>query len=246
MKNHLNLTSLIVLTLNMILNSFYQPMNELPIYELPLSGSQPQDALDLLPKGYAVPERLPAKISDPLLLAAWVYLYNQTDAITIHDGETISGHELAVYALEREVPVEWGSDEICRGNSCSVRKICKNIWCVKTSLNTKVATIYVSQRYYETTPEAIAMIAGTMGHELYHHQLPFGPVYSSLYEEFWAYTIGGTISQADWADFEGYNPLKAACLKQWFTERNWKGFTDSDLYPFTVDLDVDLTSQTCK
>jgi hypothetical protein len=246
MKTGLKITSLMILILSTILTAANSTQVELgEVYEMPLAGSLPADARSLLPAAYEVPANLPAKISDPLLLAAWVYLYNQEDSISIHNGESLSGHDLAEYALKRQVPVAWGSDEICRGNSCSVRPICKDAKCVRKYKADKVNTIYLSQRYYEATPEALVKMAGSLAHELYHHQLPFGPVYTSLYEEYWAYKIGGTISQASWADFEGYDPLQATCLKQWFSDHNWQGFSDSDLYPFTLTVKADLTTPTC-
>jgi hypothetical protein len=50
------------------------------IYELALAERLPTTYRDLLPDGAEVPSRFPATIEDPHLLAAWVYLYNQTDS----------------------------------------------------------------------------------------------------------------------------------------------------------------------
>lgn len=251
MKTTLTITSLTILILNIILNATSQPKVEMSeVYEIPLASNQasslPADYQSLLPAGFVTPEKLPAKISDPLLLTAWVYLYNLSEPITIYNGQTTSGRELAEYARTQRVPIQWGSDDICRGNSCSVRPTCPDAACVAKFKNNKTITIYLSQRYQENSTEMLRNLAGSMAHELYHHTLPFGPVKTSLYEEYWAYYIGGSISKASWATFDGYNPLQAACLTQWFSDHSWKGLNDHDLYPFTLTgVTVDLASQTC-
>lgn len=205
------------------------------VMEAPLGRRLPDTYLNLLPAGMETPDRLPGKITDPLLLAAWVYLYNQVEPIEIHAGETITGRKLALYALENKVPVEWGSDEVCRGNSCSFRVMCEDEKCVAKYHSKKVNTLYMSQRYNEATVEMLPNLAGSLAHELYHHGLPFGPVRTALYEEFWAYKIGGAVSKASWATFEGYDPLNETSLVQWFTDHNWQGYTDRDIYPFTLN-----------
>ena len=213
------------------------------IMEAPLGERLPEATRDLLPAEMVVPEELPSKINDPLLLAAWVILYNQVEPIEIHNGETINGRQIAEYALDNNVPVLWGSDEICRGNSCSYRTMCQDQRCVDKYKSKKASTLYMSLRYHEASAEMLRNLAGSMGHELYHHQLPFGPVRTSLYEEYWAYKIGGAISKADWATFDGYEPLKESSLVQWFTDHNWQGYTDRDVYPFTLNVQVSLVVQ---
>jgi hypothetical protein len=238
MKNLRTLTLLAttVIVINLGLGACAPALS--PVYEAPLGSSLPEAYKRLLPAGMETPERLPAKITDPLLLAAWVYLYNQVEPIEIHNDETTSGRQLALYALENNVPVEWGSDEICRGNSCSFRAMCEDEKCVTKYRSKKVNALYLSLRYHEATAEMLPNLAGSMGHELYHHQLPFGPVKTALYEEYWAYKIGGSISKADWATFEGYYPLDEASLVKWFDDHNWQGYTDRDVYPFTLKAEV--------
>jgi hypothetical protein len=243
----INIISLIILILSHLLNAASQPAVELSeVYEIPLSSSLEETYTRLLPAGFVVPDDLPAKIDDPLLLTAWVYLYNHSEPITIHNGQTVSGRELAEYARTQRIPILWSSEDICRNNSCSIRPACKDATCVAKFKNKKTITIYLSPRYQEESVEMLPNLAGSLAHELYHHQLPFGPMKTSLYEEYWAYFIGGSISKASWATFDGYNPLQAACLKQWFSDHNWKGLSDHDLYPFTLEgVTVDLSNPTC-
>lgn len=206
------------------------------IHEAFVESKQQEIYLDLLPDGMHVPDHFPAQIQDPLLLTAWVFLYNQSELIEIHAGERTSGREMAEYADEDNVPVQWGSEEICRGNSCSLRTICEDEGCVARYRSKETAIIYLSLRYHEASVDMLPNLAGSLAHELYHHQLPFGPVKTSLYEEYWAYKIGGTISKAAWASFEGYDPQDRASLEMWFTDHSWQGVSDRDIYPFTLSM----------
>src|SRR3990170_3767681 len=161
MKIILIFTVLISLSLTVILKAASHLKVELDqVYEMPVASNLPDTYRSLLPETYEVPDQLPATIQDPLLLAAWVYLYNQTEAITIHNAVTVSGRSLAEYVLERKVPVTWSSDEICRGNSCSFRPICRDAECIAKTRTNKVNTLYLSPRYNEATREMLPNLAG--------------------------------------------------------------------------------------
>ena len=215
------------------------------IQELPLASRLPEAFRSLLPEDYEIPAKLPQTIEDPHILAAWIYLYNQTAPIIVHDGSSLTGRSLAETVLNQNIPVQWGSDEICNGNSCSKRFICEDADCIENFQAEKVYPIYISQRYQDTTNITLARLAGSLAHELYHHQLPFGPVDTSLYEEYWAYYVGAQIEQAKWAIFEGYNPNSSACLKAWFRSHGQTGYFGSDEYPSTLQIEVDRTSEVC-
>src|SRR5260370_42227860 len=53
-----------------------------------------------LPSDVTVPASLPANIQDPMLLEAWVRLYNHIEPIQLWDGSTVTGRQLALYALD--------------------------------------------------------------------------------------------------------------------------------------------------
>jgi len=212
------------------------------IYELPLDDTY----MALLPDGYEIPAALPATIEDPHLLAAWVFLYNQTDPITIHDGMTITGRELAQLVVEIGILVRWGSEEECNGNSCARRFTCPDMDCIENYQSEKVYPIYISQRFQDSENITLARLAGSVAHELYHHTLPFGPVSTNLYEEYWAYYIGAQVEKARWAIFERYDPNSEACLMAWFRVHGQTGYFGSDVYPMTLDTAVNTTSEVCQ
>ncbi len=62
-------------------------------------------------------------IQDPYILDGLSYLGSLTDPIQLPDGDSISGAALVQFIIEDNIPVVWGSDEICGGSSCS-RMVC--------------------------------------------------------------------------------------------------------------------------
>jgi hypothetical protein len=214
-------------------------------YELPLGERLPGEYSSLLPEGYTIPAKLPKTIADPLLLIVWVYLYNQTDPITIHDGSHITGRSLAEMVIQHKVPVLWGTEDICHDNSCAKRYMCKTMDCVNSYSPDKVYPIYIARRYQDTEAYPLARLAASLAHELYHHSQPFGPVESSQYEEYWAYYVGIQIEQSKVAIFERYPPTTAACLKAWFRVHDLKSYLSLEAYPMTLDIPVDTTSEVC-
>ena len=217
----------------------------------PLSSDLPEDYTSLLPEGYAVPARLPATIEDPLLLTAWVYLYNQQEPVVIHDGIIVTGRGLAELVFEHSIPVLWGSDTVCDGSSCAKRTLCADKECVANDQNKDGNPIYIALKLQDAGhpldagKKAFPWLVKTLAHELYHQMQPFGPVPTSLYEEYWAFYIGTQVSKAGWMEFNGYNPLKSACLKRWFLVYGLETYSGVDLYPFTLQAEVDRVSETC-
>lgn len=215
------------------------------LYELPATDRLTDEYRSLLPENNTVPDRLPTTIEDPHLLAAWVYLYNQNEPITIQDGATLTGRRLAEMVIERGIPVLWGSDAVCSGNSCSERFSCQDIACVASYTGEEIDPIYISQRFQDTQAFTLARLAGSLAHELYHYTRPFGPVESSLYEEYYAFYVGTQVEKADWAVFTGYQPLKLACLMQWFRVHGRTEYFGIPAYPFTLTAQTDQTSELC-
>jgi hypothetical protein len=246
MKKTIFLTSLIMIILQ-IARSIIQ--NDSPtvndMLELPLGGRLPGEYSSLLPEGYTIPVKLPKTIDGPHLLAAWVYLYNQTDSITIHDGSRLTGRSLAEMVIQHKVPVLWGNEDICHDNSCAKRYMCKTMGCVDSYSPDKVYPIYIARRYQDAEAYPLARLAASLAHELYHHSQPFGPVESSQYEEYWAYYVGIQIEQSKVAIFDRYPPTVSACLKAWFRVHDLKDYLSLEAYPITLDIPVDTTSEVC-
>lgn len=221
------------------------PQTAQAIYELPLADRLPEAYRSLLPEGSEIPSQLPATIEDPHLLAAWIFLYNQASPITVFDGSVLTGRSLALSVIEQDTPVRWGSDQVCSGNSCAKRFICKDMDCIASYTADEVFPIYISQRYQDTQNITLARLAGSLAHELFHHAQPFGPVDTSLYEEYWAYYVGAQVEQAKWAIFDGYDSKSAACLMAWFRVHGQTGYFGGDAYPMTLVVEVDTTSDVC-
>jgi hypothetical protein len=246
MKKTIIFTSLIMIILHIGLRT---AQNDSPsvneMFELPLGRRLPGEYSSLLPEGYTIPAKLPKTIADPLLLIVWVYLYNQTDPITIHDGSHITGRSLAEMVIQHKVPVLWGTEDICHDNSCAKRYMCKTMDCVNSYSPDKVYPIYIARRYQDAEAYPLARLAASLAHELYHHSQPFGPVESSQYEEYWAYYVGIQIEKSKVAIFERYPPTTAACLKAWFRVHDLKSYLSLEAYPMTLDIPVDTTSEVC-
>ena len=204
-----------------------------------------EEFVAFLPQGYETPTQLPAQIEDPFLLAAWLYLYNQQEPVSIHDGIQLTGRNLALLAVEKDISIRWGSKDICGGNSCARRYICSNQECIDNYASTEPLIIFLTTELKANTQKNFSYLVKTLAHELYHQTLPFGPVATSLYEEYWAFYIGTQISKAGWMEFEQYNPLKAICLERWFQVYGLEAYDNTDLYPTNLQADVDRTSQVC-
>jgi len=216
-----------------------------PAYEIPNTNPLPEEYRKLLPEGYEIPVKLPKGIEDAHLLVAWIYLYNQTDTISIQDDSVLSGRDLAMFVLNQQIQIRWGSDEICLGNSCAMRALCPAPDCGIGSEKERSIPVYISQRYQDSEAYPISRLAGSLSHELYHKTQPFGPVVSSLYEEFWAYYVAAQIEQSEWPIFDGYIPENHACLREW-VHTNWQK-TEFNMvdYPPSMTMQGDATGEVC-
>jgi hypothetical protein len=231
-------------------NFFYLALVIITLLSVPATtvsaktNALPEQYQNLLPAGYNILETLPTAITDPLLLTGWVYLYNQEAPITRWDGQVVSGRMLAQYIADQQVAVRWDTKNECNGSSCSPRPKCKAGLC-KLFQKGSSSPILVATAYLNPEKMNIAELAGTLAHESIHHMLPFGNVSDTVYEEFWAFTIGNTISKATWLDYEGYNPLKAICLQDWIGANSLQSYSGLSLYPAAVETSADNTSSTC-
>jgi hypothetical protein len=210
------------------------------ILEAPLAERLPEHYQTMLPEGMPIPDRLPRKIEDPFLLSAWIYLYNQTEPIQVQDNIVLSGRSLAEYLLKNNLEVSWGSDEICNGNSCSRRPACLAADCVEYyTRRRKMNPIYIAQRYRQESPEMLVVLAGSLAHEAYHHHWYFGPLDTTLFEEYWAYKVGAQIRQDGWGAFDHYDPTNASCLQAWHKDQGVQGYYTVEPYPFTLETAID-------
>jgi len=182
-----------------------------------------------------IPSSLPATIEDSELMAAWIYLYNQMEPVTLWDDSTLSGRQLAQFILDNRTPVDWGTNDICQGNSCVQRFTCQNDQC----------PIYISASLKDKANSDIAPLVETLAHETFHHTEPFGYVKDTRFEEFQAFYVASHITESSWVNFEGYDPLNPVCLKLWFVNHHMTVFSNYTLYPKDVTLKVHFSRRTC-
>jgi hypothetical protein len=184
-----------------------------------------------LPPSLIVPDRLPRTIHDPLLLAAWVELYNHTDPIPLWEGRTTTGRELAQFLLDQRIPVVWDVDNHCGGSSCSVHTLTPEGW-VYTDETPAVNPIYV-RTSAQTEPSGLLMI---LAHEIFHRTEPFGLVRGTKFEEYWAFRVGAAVDPSSWPAFDGYDPMVSGWLFLWLRDNNLGAYYPIPDYPPSIEL----------
>jgi len=187
----------------------------------------------------------PATIQDPVLLEAWTILDNQAEPVQLWDGRILSGHDLAQFALDNAIPVVWGSQEICNGNSCSL-KYCRGEVCSFEDGQPGIDPIYISPGNPIEEEASMDDLVDTLAHEIYHRTQPHGSVNDTLYEEYTAYYLGERLAGTSHKIFEGFNPLRPACLAKWFDENYLlERYQHFKAYPQALIASVDTSSETC-
>ena len=177
--------------------------------------------------------QLPASITDPLLLAAWLRVYEQTGAIQPVGSLAVSGRSLAQFLRQQAIPVVWDTHNVCQGGSCSAL-ICFGARCTFTDETPGVAPIYIA-RSQGDDPQSLTR---TLAHEIYHRTQPFGRVHGTRYEEYWAFVVGVQVAQADWPTFLGYDPLDPLQLNLWIRENRLDAYFKLPEYPLAVAAQV--------
>lgn len=94
-------------------------------------------------------------------------------------------------------------------------------------------------------PTSIQKIAGSLAHEIFHHTEPFGKVRSSLFEEYWAYKIGDSLSGGSWVPLVNGDEYKPTCLRQWFFN-NIATTYDVVEYPQEITLEAIRDETSCR
>jgi len=210
------------------------------------SARLPQEFIHLLPAGMSVPDRLPATIDDPILLTGWVYLYNQQEVLRVWEGESLTGREIANSVIDQGVTIQWNTKNECNGSSCTERPVCRlDSSCPAAGDNRGHVDIVIAKRYQDRKTLDLSRLAGTIAHEMIHYLMPFGGADDTLYEEYWAFTVGAQIYKQSGLDFEGFNPLRESCLKIWFktNDRDYYGYLKP--YPPSVLAQADTKTTHC-
>jgi len=198
----------------------------------PAASNRPA-SLANLPADLVVPQVLPSNIQDPILLEAWVRLYNHQEPIQLWDGTTLTGRQLAQYALDHDLPIVWDTGKVCSGGNCSVRYCDGDACSFADRLHPGVKSIYIAPI---EAPHGTNMqfLVGTLAHEIFHRTQPFGAVSDTKFEEFWAFRIGASIGKNAAPKFDGIDPLISGELYIWLLKNRMSFYYALPEYPASV------------
>ena len=245
MKKNQSLLPLIVIITSLLLSACQNQSGSSEfIQELNAGGRQPKINLSLLPEDAVIPQSLPNTIRDPLLLTAWVYLYNQTEPFQMWDGSSLTGQMLAQFIIDYKITIKWGSAKICNNNSCTPRPVCHTDQCLQDYKAIGDYPIYIALRFQDSQADDLPLLAGSLAHEIYHHMEPHGKISSTLFEEYWAFYTGKQISGDPTLDFKGYKPLNPTCLKLWLSQNDRTGY-ELEMYPASMQSSVENSNPNC-
>ncbi len=181
--------------------------------------------------------QLPAAISDPLLLAAWLRIYQQQALIQPSGAAAVSGRRLAQFARQQAIPVVWDTAQVCKGGSCSVLH-CGGERCTYDDGRPGVDPIYIAP----SERADLQALTRTLAHEIFHRMQPFGPVRTTRYEEYWAFRVGTDVAQASWPRFDGFDPLDPLFLTLWIQVNRLGYYLQLPEYPAAVAAQVVRTA----
>jgi hypothetical protein len=186
--------------------------------------------LSFLPADLIIPPALPAGLEDPILLEAWVRLYNHSEPIELWDGTLMSGRVLAQALVDQAIPLVWDVQGVCRNGSCS-RQFCAEDTCGYEDGQPGVDPIYI----YPPHAAQMDTLVATLAHESFHRLQPFGPVHDSRFEEFWACRLSAAFDPHSGFQFDGYDPLVAGYLVLWIRDNGLAPYYALPDYPAGFD-----------
>jgi hypothetical protein len=170
-------------------------------------------------------------IQDPLILDGWNYLDSLEEPVTLWDGNTLTGKALAQFLRAEQVPVIWGSDEVCGGSSCSRQYCAPDGACSYEDGQPGIDPIYINTGARDQKVGQTARVAKELAHEAFHRMQPFGLSKITQFEEYWAFYIENQIVKTSWPDFKGYDPMDVNSLQHWFSMHMLAGYLNLDPYP---------------
>jgi hypothetical protein len=172
-------------------------------------------------------------IDNPQILEGFRYLQNQKEPIQIGDETVLSGEQMAQFLIKAQIPVVWGSEDIC-GGSCS-RLFCdQQERCDYNDGRPGIDPIYLNPAIQAQKVGMKKRVAGELAHEILHRMRLFGNGRVSVLEEYWAFYTGAKISQTAKPVFEGVDPKDPQQLTTWFMVNGLAGYLDLPLYPGMV------------
>jgi hypothetical protein len=180
-------------------------------------------------------------VQDPLLQEGLTRLYGRQEPIQLPNGDTITGKALAEFMISNQIPVVWGSEDICGGGSCSIQYCRTDGHCSYENGEPGIDPIYINPSIRDQSVGKMARLTQELAHEAFHRMQFFGEEQDSLYEEYWAFYVGAQLVQVDWPNFNGVDPQNPTQLQNWFTAHGMMRYLCLPPYPGD---DVPLPSTT--
>jgi hypothetical protein len=181
-------------------------------------------------------------IQDPLIQEGWNNLRSRQEPIQLPNGDVINGQLLADFIFTNQIPVVWGSEDICRGSSCSILYCYSDGNCSYENGQSGVAPIYLNPAIHTQGVGKMARLTQELAHEAFHRMQYFGLKSDSLLEEYWAFYVGAQMVQADWPNFDGVDPQNPEQLRRWFKNHALNGYLKLPLYPGDSAPDLQKTN----
>lgn len=170
-------------------------------------------------------------VQDPLIQEGLNNLYSHQESIQLPNGGTITGKALAEFIVSNQIPVVWGSEDICGGGSCSIQYCRPDGHCSYEDGEPGIDPIYINPSIQNQSVGKLERLTQELAHEAFHRMQYFGEEHDSLFEEYWAFYVGAQSVQANWPNFEGVDPQDPKQLQRWFTVHGMMGYLYLPLYP---------------
>jgi hypothetical protein len=170
-------------------------------------------------------------IQDPLIQEGLNSLRSHQEPIQLPNGELINGQVLAEFIFGNQIPVVWGSEDICGGGSCSIMYCGLNGNCSYENGRPGIDPIYINLAVQTQVVGKMSRLTQELAHEAFHRMQYFGLGSDSLLEEYWAFYVGAQMVQADWPNFNGVDPQNPEQLLKWFKIHGLNGYFKLPPYP---------------
>jgi|GEM_PF-2909209 len=191
-----------------------------------LKHARPAIDLSFLPSNLVIPPALPAGLEDPLLIEAWVRLYNHETPIELWDGTPITGRILAQALVDLAIPLVWDIEGYCGNASCS-HQFCAGETCVYEDGQPGVDPIHINPLHAADMETLVV----TLAHESFHRMMPFGPVHDSKFEDFWACKVSAAFDTRSGFTFDNYDPWMSGYQLLWIRDNGLTPYYSLPDYP---------------
>jgi hypothetical protein len=169
-------------------------------------------------------------IQDEVILEGWNNLRSLNESIEVN-GVLLSGESLSQFVVDNQIPVVWGSDEICGGASCSRLYCGPDGNCSYEDGRPGIDPIYLNPAISTQNVGKMDRLVSELAHEIYHRMRPFGAGTITQIEEFWAFYVGAQVVNSNWPEFDGVDPQDPEQLQNWFYTHSLNGYLKLTSYP---------------